>query len=140
MNFRKKYMSRIIVLLSIINIHNLYTASLDIYDSIEERNFALITAVYNLNFSDVQRLLSNGIDINIVNVAGETPLIIASQHGSIEMVTLLLQYGANKNLRDNQGRTALDWADLSRADNQILHQNGANYRYEEYSEIINLLS
>ena len=41
---------------------------------------------------------------------GYSPLMTASQQGSVEAVELLLSNGANVHLKDTSGRTALDWA------------------------------
>lgn len=41
---------------------------------------------------------------------GWTPLILATQDQDLDMMTLLLERGANALLRDSDGRTAYDWA------------------------------
>ena len=50
------------------------------------------------------------IDLNHPNNNGDTPLIIASYWGKPEVVRVLLAAGADKDLRNNDGKTALDWA------------------------------
>ena len=50
------------------------------------------------------------IDLNHPTNEGNTPLIIASYWGKPEVVRVLLAAGADKDLRDNYGRTALELA------------------------------
>ncbi len=59
----------------------------------------------------IQLLLENGADPNIMdNISGDTALILASIDGDIEIAQLLLNKGANINLKDLSGKTALDYA------------------------------
>lgn len=125
MIFFKKYIILLMLFLNIISFNNLYTAE----KPNAEFNFALITAIYNYNLFDVQRAILNGADVNAINIAGETPLIIACQNGSLDIVIYLLENGANKDAVDRLGRSAIKWARLSQPSNQNL----------EYTEIINLL-
>eukprot|EP00951_Prasinocladus_malaysianus_P010530 scaffold77258_cov18-Prasinocladus_malaysianus.AAC.2 len=46
-------------------------------------------------------------DIDVLNEAGATPLIVAVQHGSLEAVRELIDLGASLTLRNAQGHTAL---------------------------------
>lgn len=48
-------------------------------------------------------------DIKIPN-SGKTPLMRASQVNATEVVEYLLDQGADKNIKDNDGRTAIDYA------------------------------
>jgi len=50
------------------------------------------------------------IDLNHPSSTGKTPLISASWNGNPEVVRVLLAAGADKDLRNNDGKTALDWA------------------------------
>ncbi len=55
-------------------------------------------------------MLDQGIDVNEVDSeTGNTALIMAGELGGLkEVVALLLKNGADVNLKDNLGRTALD--------------------------------
>ena len=53
----------------------------------------------------VEMFLSRGADPNI-----SLPLMAAAYKGDVRLVKLLLEYGVDPNLKDNQGRTALDMA------------------------------
>ena len=50
------------------------------------------------------------IDLNYPDDNGNTPLMTASLNGKPEVVRVLLAAGADKDLRNNDGKTALDWA------------------------------
>lgn len=58
----------------------------------------------------VKALLAAGADPNGRNAGQETPLMKAAYRGDHQLVELLLAHGAQINLRDAQGRTALLWA------------------------------
>lgn len=66
------------------------------------------------NSQAIKRILEHGIDVNGIDSNCWSPLhwATASTEDSIETVTLLLEYGCDKNMRDKQGRTALDLAIL----------------------------
>jgi len=60
----------------------------------------------------VQTLLARKPNIDTKDSSGQTALIIAAQKTNrAEIITLLLNAGANAKLEDNTGRTALDWFD-----------------------------
>jgi hypothetical protein len=58
----------------------------------------------------VQRLIDSGADINIQYETGQTALIAASDQGYLEIVQLFLIRGANPNIKDKDGDSALDIA------------------------------
>ncbi len=57
-----------------------------------------------------QVLLDNGVEVNVTQTGGFTPLHEAANHGNIDMVRLLIHYGAIKSARSDDGRTPLDIA------------------------------
>jgi ankyrin repeat protein len=57
--------------------------------------------------SQVTRLLTEGIDVDLKDTEGRTPLMYASFNGHKEIIKLLIEKGANVNLGDRYGRTAL---------------------------------
>jgi ankyrin repeat protein len=83
----------------------------------------LMTAVRNpaCTREIVQAFLSGQPNINVTDRNGQSALILAAKNTSwaeAEIITLLLNAGANAKLEDNTGRTALDWFDQNRRINQ----------------------
>ncbi len=63
------------------------------------------------SFSEVKDAILAGQDVNGQDDQGRTPLMAACQgNSSVEMMQLLLSYGARVNLTDNKGRTAFMYA------------------------------
>lgn len=58
----------------------------------------------------VKALLANGADANERTGGGQTPLILATIFGHTHLISLLLDAGADPQLRDNLGLNAVDWA------------------------------
>lgn len=68
-------------------------------------------AVENENLNIMQLLIENGANVN-ANTTGykQTPLMFASILGCYDLVVALIKSGADKNIKDEMGCTALDWA------------------------------
>jgi hypothetical protein len=78
----------------------------------KEKNTALHRLVQNTSDDTLIRLLINqGIDVNAVNKAGQTALMLAAENGNDESVKALLEAGADVNRKDREGKTAWDSAD-----------------------------
>jgi hypothetical protein len=92
-----------------------------------KRNAELAASVRAGDRAAVRELLREGADPNACPDRGEsfldrlchlfrpdpcstTLLITATEAGDVQMVSLLLEYGANLHAKDDQGRTALDVA------------------------------
>lgn len=75
---------------------------------------ALLTAAESSDLQGVQDALENGAIVDAVDIAGITPLMMASAYGNIDIVALLVSKGANVNANvnavDNYGVTALMFA------------------------------
>ena len=88
----------------------------------------LADAVIEKDTAKVEELLLSGVDINIQHpTSGTTVLMIASSYYYYDdMVKYLISKGANVNLTDNEGKTALLWATSNSLENaKILISNGA---------------
>ncbi len=70
----------------------------------------LVEAAHTGNLSKVRALLKKETDVDHENSVGATALIIASQEGHEPIVQILLDKGAEVNVRENGGRTALKFA------------------------------
>ena len=58
-------------------------------------------------------LITAGADINSTDIYGRTPLLYGARSRESRVVQSLLAAGADVQLRDNEGRTILDWAKFS---------------------------
>jgi len=70
----------------------------------------LTNAVQNGDEQAVSALLANGADVNETTGGGQTALILAVIFGHTKLVKLLMNAGADPQLRDNLGLNAVEWA------------------------------
>jgi ankyrin repeat protein len=77
-----------------------------------EMNWNALMQAASEGYTDVAKLLLEaGSEVNVRgNEKGETPLILASWKNAPEIVKLLLEYKADKTMKDTNGDTALDYA------------------------------
>lgn len=66
-------------------------------------------AFYN-DVEKINRLLSEGVDINAIATNDITPLHMASYEGNLDAIKILIKKGANPDLRNDKDETALDVA------------------------------
>jgi len=88
----------------------------------------LADAVIEKDTAKIEQLLQSGVDINTQHpTSGTTVLMIAgSYYYYDDMVKYLISNGANVNLKDSEGKTALLWASSNSLENaKILIANGA---------------
>ena len=70
----------------------------------------LTQAVTSGDAGAVSAVLANGADVNERTGGGQTALILATIFGHTHLIPLLLEAGADPQLRDNLGLNAVDWA------------------------------
>ena len=63
------------------------------------------------NVQAVRDLLAEGAPVNGSTSGGQTPLILAVIYGYTEVLRLLLNAGADPQLRDDLGLNAFEWAE-----------------------------
>lgn len=73
-------------------------------------NTALMGVCFNGNIELVKLLISNKVMINALNFNHASALIFAATFGHVEIVQLLLKAGADKTIKDNNGKSAYDQA------------------------------
>jgi hypothetical protein len=73
-------------------------------------SFSLTNAVTSGDESTVSTLLDNGADVNETTNGGQTALILAIIFGHTNLVRMLMNAGADPQLRDNLGLNAVEWA------------------------------
>ena len=76
-------------------------------DELEEQ---LLKASINGYKNKIELLIDSGVDVNIQDNNGRTPLMWASWNGHLDVVNLLLINGADINIIDNSDRNALIYA------------------------------
>lgn len=74
---------------------------------------ALSYAVRSAKLDLIDFLISNGADVNHTTSDGDTPLIIAAEQESAIVAELLLKNGADKSIKNNNGKIALDFAEMA---------------------------
>ncbi len=72
-------------------------------------NEQLIVAVFNQNLAHAEKSLREGAKINAKNFAGKTPLHYAMYFEDIDMVLLLLEYGADMSAKDNNNESPVEY-------------------------------
>lgn len=73
-------------------------------------NIQLVNAIFADDSSKIRLLLEMGIDLNDGGFFNIPPLIRAALYGKSKALQALIEGGADKNIKDKQGRTALEWA------------------------------
>lgn len=63
------------------------------------------------NIECVEVLINNGADVNKQSKTYLTPLHLAVHQEDLELITLLLENGADKSIVDLDGKTASEWTD-----------------------------
>ncbi|KWU56535.1 MULTISPECIES: ankyrin repeat domain-containing protein [Bacillus] len=86
----------------------------------ENENTPLQAAIANKQSELVAFLIEKGSDVNAVQSGGWTGLHEAALLGNEEIIILLLENGANKMIKKNDGKTAYDIA-LEKGHESLLH-------------------
>ena len=90
---------------------------------------SIIIAIYDKGLnSDIETLIDHGVDVNITDTRGRTPLIHAVMQNNIEIVEKLLHRDANIHQRDIRGKTAMFYAIICKNTQifEALIKKGAN--------------
>lgn len=66
-------------------------------------------AASHASTKDVERLLTNGADVNAKGDLGLTPLHLAASKGRLDVVQILLKHGARKHIKNDFGELPIDW-------------------------------
>ena len=100
------------------------------------------TAMHEAAFGDwasptaIEALLRAGADPDPVNLNGVTPLMLAASNGDLNAVRLLLNAGADRQRRDNTGKTAVDFArDHLETWKQIVANPGDHTNLPDFPEL-----
>ena len=70
----------------------------------------LIALILTNKINEIKKFIAEGGDVNLRDEWGLTPLITATFCNDPAIVKLLLRAGANEDIKNNEGKTALDIA------------------------------
>lgn len=73
-------------------------------------NIQLVHAIFSDNPSMIKSLYEQGVDLNDPGCFDVPPLLRAVLFGKQKALKTLIECGAHKNIKDQQGRSALDLA------------------------------
>jgi ankyrin repeat protein len=74
----------------------------------------LVVAISKGDIETVKQFIESGTKVN-KKLNGLTPLMYAARYNKAEIIKYLLQKGADRDIKDSQGFTALNYAELSNA-------------------------
>ena len=100
---------------------------------IDERALDLIYAVSQSDLESVKVLLDGGVDPNVRDEFGSTPLLIASEKGNIKVLGELIVAGADVNVHNNNGLTPILAAIMANSVEavRILRSHGAKAKVRD---------
>ena len=75
-------------------------------------NTPLCTAIFKGDLATVKKFIEYGADVNEMS-NGLTPLMFAARYNKVDILKYLLENGADKTIKDDKGKTALKYAELS---------------------------
>ncbi|MGQ7944269.1 ankyrin repeat domain-containing protein [Flavobacterium sp. WC2509] len=99
------------------NVHTYSNASYEV--GFNETITPLAKAVFKGDLQTVKKFIEYGANVNEYS-NGMSPLMIAARYNKVEIITFLLSKGARKDEKDENGFTALKYAEISNAAEAIL--------------------
>ena len=73
---------------------------------------AVMDAVWRKNYSLTKYLIEKGADLSFISSDGQPIMVLAVGNGNAQIVELLMQHGADADIKDSMGMTAREYADL----------------------------
>ncbi|MER2997140.1 ankyrin repeat domain-containing protein [Pontibacter populi] len=101
-----------------------YKADLNIKD--KQGNTALTAALQStsgqhIGIMELEKLLASGANPNLQNNEGKTPLILACElNSNFEIILALIQAGADPKMKDQVGKTAIDYTKQENVSNILM--------------------
>ncbi|XP_071395073.1 ankyrin repeat and SOCS box protein 9-like isoform X1 [Centroberyx affinis] len=99
----------------------------DVDQHIDQSGSPLHMACSNQHLSTARKLLQLGASVNS-SVSGDSPLHIAARLSSPELVSVLLDHGADRSLRNTEGKQPLDLAPPNSLAERLLGEAGGESR------------
>ena len=95
--------------------------------------YEILSASLNGQLNIVQDFINSGIDCDLIDEHGNTPLSYSAISGHLEIVQYLVEKGANINLQNTDGITAFMLAFAAESEHfeivRYLVEKGANYNH-----------
>ncbi|WP_162014354.1 ankyrin repeat domain-containing protein [Kordia algicida OT-1] len=86
---------------------------------------AFCVAISKGDFDTVKKMIQFGENVNKTS-NGKTPLMYAARYNRAKIANLLLENGAKLDYKDKNGRTAIDYAKISKAtDVKVILENAS---------------
>ncbi len=73
---------------------------------------AVMDAVWRKNYDITKYLIEQGADLSIISTDGQPILVLAVGNGNVKIVNLLLEHGADPDVKDSMGMSARGYAVL----------------------------
>ena len=94
-----------------------------------------LALLYDKKLSDLSKILiEKKANLNALNKKGQTPLIYAVHLANYGAVASLVEAGAALDIRDNEGHTALEWANFTNRTEAFEILKAAHARQEEQAK------
>ncbi len=79
----------------------------------------LNVAISKGDIESVKKFIEYGVDVNEES-NGMTPLMVAARYNKVDIIKILIANGARVNVKNENGFTALKYAELSNANESVL--------------------
>ena len=96
-----------------------YGAKVTLLDK-QKNNILHHAAENDVSAEVMRRLATYGLNVNAVNKEGKTALMVAAENGYVEIAKVLIESGADVNVRTRDGSTALSLISASDANTRSL--------------------
>lgn len=103
---------------NLVNASNSKSFKKDQVEFLSESASALQQAIFKGEIETVKRLIESGANVNKV-FRDMSPLMTAARYNRPEIIEFLLKKGANRSIENERGFTALEYAELIKAEECI---------------------
>lgn len=95
-----------------------FSASTTSKEILNFQNTPLCAAIMKGDLETVKKFVEYGTDVNEKS-NGLTPLMFAARYNKVEILKYLMEKGADKQIKDEKGNTALKYAEFSKCQEAV---------------------